>query len=143
MKSPLSASTECVNLRNRYFVIILHVQRTHRKSIDRLHLCSCFSTNLGRGAQSRSARIQSGDFVSALHVMREPSLNAQEPGLSRSGLLTAFCCMAVGQAHAGADAANQSPEFREAGKQGISDFGKERNVVGEQRNAHHNEQYSL
>ncbi len=29
-------------------------------------------------AQSRSARIQSGDFVSALHVIREPTLNAQE-----------------------------------------------------------------
>ena len=50
MKSPLSASTECVNSRNRYVVIIL-----------------------------RSAQIQSGDFVSALHVIQEPFLNAQAP----------------------------------------------------------------
>ena len=38
MKSPLSASTECVNLRNRYVVVILHLQLSHWKSIDRLHL---------------------------------------------------------------------------------------------------------
>ena len=32
-----------------------------------------------RGVQTRSARIQSGDFVSALHVIQETTLNAQVP----------------------------------------------------------------